>query len=319
MSELRLEAQRLGIPPVKTKAAYIHRIQEKRREIANAAMNAGESSSGESSSEEEDVVVDSPLKSRLSNNKAELHNTQTLNDTTPIPDNLTTDRLATPLKAATAEAPPAVSGNPPIWAIVLIALVLILSIAGAYFGEGDNTNIGGVSAKTRRNDEFWPLRKSVIEKLHKELDGDVRDGIVKALKTHTGQRPATILLAGPIERGTKIAHQLATTIYFGDKNKERFQYLQKRTIKEAEQQVFSQLSRHPHSIIAFDTTSLNEETILFLSAIFDETMPQLSFQGKTVSTANAVFVLLSDKPTTSIREHWPHRLCQRIRTMVDFK
>lgn len=173
---------------------------------------------------------------------------------------------------------------------------------------------------------------------------------------HNGNKPVTVLLAGPLERGmhceiqcginsycllgNKTVHHLQKILYSKeDKNKEHFQFLQGKKIGEIEKQVFLQLSRYvvvfcvvivielnnlryyryPHSTIVFDTTTLPLDTITFLAAIFDETMPQLVHKGDKVSTASAVFVLLSDQPSSSVKQRWPHRLCQRIRTIIDFK
>jgi hypothetical protein len=69
------------------------------------------------------------------------------------------------------------------------------------------------------------------------------------------------------------------------------------------------------SIIVFDTTKLDEEAIIFLSSIFDDSMPQLTHNGDTISTANAVFIMLSDNPSSA--QGWPDRLQQRIRTIVN--
>ena len=80
------------------------------------------------------------------------------------------------------------------------------------------------------------------------------------------------------------------------------------------------------SLSILDTSKITVENVRFLTSVIDDTMPFVYDGEEKTSSQEGIFILLADvelhgkeSVDRAIRDLWPHRLCQRITTIVEMR
>jgi hypothetical protein len=192
----------------------------------------------------------------------------------------------------------------------------------------------------------WPLslEKNImigdlLSQLQEERFALAMTKITDAVSYHDGFKALSMHFVGNVDGvGNWTVKQLSKAL-FGNEESDRVLYIQPASELILRTEVFEQLSKWPLSIIVMDSNTIDPTSIHFLTPMLDGTWPKLTANGETISTNQAIFILMSrmmeeelaflhksgdldylekDVKQAMKKKGWAARILQRIDHVIPF-